>query len=133
MAPTSEPSGTPDDGPPLPVHERPFTDREFTTSELPDTPTRSFRIPATGWVEAPDELLTLGDDLDQPVEYKRRIGRWLLWRAGPPVGRARYMALDPTTGEALTFDLHGRRGSGTGADGRTHERFRTWKESLRDS
>jgi hypothetical protein len=33
----------------------------------------------------------------------------------------------------FTFRLHpDGRGSGGGPDGRTHERFRTWKESLRD-
>ncbi|HEC09342.1 MAG TPA: hypothetical protein ENI86_07220 [Acidimicrobiales bacterium] len=121
-----------DSGPPLPVHERPFTERTYTLEELPDTPTRSFRIPAERWKEAPPELLHLGDDLDEPVEYKRRIGHWLLWRAGPPVGRARYLALDPESGRSLTFDLDGRTGSGVGADGEIHTRFRTWKESLRD-
>lgn len=117
----------------LPVHERPFTDARFTTEELPDTPQRDHRIPATGWVDAPDELVTLGDSIDEPVEYKRRIHGWLLWRAGPPVGEARYLAIDPGSGVKVHFDLHGKRGEGIGPDGSRHERFRTWKEALRDN
>lgn len=112
----------------LPVHLRPFTAERFETGELPDTPTRAFRIPAEGWIDAPTELLTLGDGLGEPVEYKRRIGRFLLWRAGPPVGEAVYMAIDGT--ERYTFLLHGREGVGVGPDGVEHRRFRAWKESL---
>jgi hypothetical protein len=48
------------------------------------------------------------------------------------VGEARYLAVSPDTGTSYRFDLHGKRGSGIGPDGRTHERFRTWKEALRD-
>lgn len=116
----------------LPVHQRPFTSRRFTTADLPATPQRDHRIPASGWEEAPAELLALGDDIAEPVEYKRRIHGWLLWRAGPPVGEARYLAIDPDSGRSCRFDLHGKRGEGTGPDGSRHERFRTWKESLRD-
>lgn len=112
------------------MHLRPFTDERYHTDQLPDTPTRTFRIPATGWVEAPTELLGLGVDLDEPVEYKRRIGRFLLWRAGPPVGEAVYLAVDPETGERHRFELHGRQGNGSGPDGSEHTRFRSWKESL---
>jgi hypothetical protein len=118
--------------PPVPVGERPFTDQRFSTKELPDTPTRDFRIPASGWHEAPHVLLHLGGDLDQPVGYIRRIGRWLLWRAGPPVGRARYMAVSENGSPWLTFDLNAKQGSGIGAAGERHERFRTWKESLQE-
>lgn len=116
---------------PLPVSERPFTSDRFETDELPHTPTRSYRIPASGWHEAPQELLSLGDDLGEPVEYKRRIGRYLLWRAGPPVGEAWYLAI--AANEPLRrfrFRLHGKTGEGTGPDGATHHRFRTWKEAL---
>lgn len=116
---------------PIPVGERPFTTERYHTADLPDTPQRTFRIPADGWYEAPDELLRLGDDLGEPVEYKRRIGRWLLWRAGPPVGDAWYLAIDD---DDLTithrFRLRGKTGEGIGADGQLHHRFRTWKESL---
>ena len=86
---------------PLAPHERPFVDRRYHTEELPDTPQRDYRIPASGWVEAPDELLTLGDELGEPVEYKRRIGRYLLWRAGPPVGEARYLAAADLNGAVV--------------------------------
>ena len=69
------------------------------------------------------------------VAYKRRIGRYLLWRAGPAAGAdARYMAIaadDP--GERWTFRLFAD-GSGEGtAPGGSHTRFRTWKEDLRDA
>lgn len=116
----------------LPPADRPFTDRRYHTADLPDTPQRSFRIPATGWHEAPERLLRLGDEISEPVEYKRRIGGWLLWRAGPAVGEARYLAIAPDLSVMFEFALHGRRGRGTGPDGRMHERFRTWKEALRD-
>jgi len=112
------------------VDERPFVSRRFHTDELPATPQRDYRIGAASWVEAPEPVLTLGDPLGEPVEYKRRIGRFLLWRAGPPIGEARYLAVDPDSGLSFGFDLHGRQGDGNGADGRHHTRFRTWKESL---
>lgn len=56
--------------------ERPVDDTPVHTDEVPPTPICDRNIPATAWVEAPDSLLTLGDDLpDQPVaDYKRRIG-----------------------------------------------------------
>ena len=56
-----------------------------------------------GPAEAPRTLLRLGDDLpDRPVaEYKRRIGPWLLWRAGPAKGgHARYLAIHVETPES---------------------------------
>lgn len=115
----------------LPPAQRPFVSDRYATDELPDTPQRTYRIPASGWTEAPDALIALGDELGEPVEYKRRIGRYLLWRAGPPVGEARYMAVaadDPSV--HYVFELHGKRGQGVGPDGALHERFRTWKEAL---
>lgn len=117
----------------IPVHDRPFTKERFHTHELPDTPQRSFRIPGSGWVEAPAELLTLGDGLGEPTEYKRRIGEFLLWRAGPPVGQAWYLAIDRRDLDRhFRFRLMGKHGEGVGSDGVTHERFRAWKESLLD-
>jgi hypothetical protein len=88
-------------------------------------------------VEAPPELLALGDDIGEPlVAYKRRIGPWLLWRAGPATDAdARYMALAADDlSEQWTFRLYpDGRGEGDGPDGLTHNRFREWKEALRDA
>src|SRR3546814_10027746 len=90
------------------------------------------------WVEAPEELLHLGDALpDRPVaSYKRRIGPWLLWRAGPArKAAARYWAARADDLSASwTFTLHpDGGGEGVGPSGVVHERFRAWKEDLRDS
>ncbi len=115
---------------PLPPHERPFVDRPYETHELPATPQRDYRIPASGWTQAPPELLHLGDDLGEPVEYKRRIGRYLLWRAGPPIGDAWYLAVADDLSTMHRFRLRGKHGEGIGADDRLHTRFRTWKQSL---
>ncbi len=115
----------------LPPAERPFVSRRYETHELPPTPQRSYRIPASGWTRAPDELLQLGEELGEPVEYKRRIGEFLLWRAGPPVGDAWYLAISARDlSERYRFRLHGRTGEGIGPDGKRHQRFRSWKESL---
>ena len=105
-------------------------------ADLPATPQRDPAIPATAWIEAPDELLALRKDLGHDfVAYIRRIGPWLLWRAGPATrGDARYLALavdDVAT--QFTVRLHpSGDGEGIGPDGVTHTRFRAWKESLRD-
>jgi len=116
----------------LPSYERPSVDDVVHTADLPDTPQRLHRIPARAWVEAPEVLLRHGDDLAVPVEYKRRSGQWLLWRAGPPVGEARYLAVAPDLSHHHRFDLHGKLGEGAGPDGAHHTRFRSWKEALRD-
>ena len=69
---------------PIPAEARTPTDRDWHTDELPPLPQREFLIPAERWVEAPAALRTLGLDLGiELVAYKRRIGRYLLWRAGP--------------------------------------------------
>jgi hypothetical protein len=119
-----------------PAEARPPTDHDWHTDELPATPQRDFLIPAERWLEAPPALRTLGADLGITlVAYKRRIGRWLLWRAGPAVGSdARYMAVDATDpSRVFTFRLFADgTGEGTGPDGVTHTRFRAWKEALRD-
>lgn len=120
---------------PLPYHQRPTDHTPVHTADLPPTPTRDRNIPATAWVEAPDELLRLGDDLPgRPVaEYKRRIGRWLLWRAGPASkGDARYWAADAddlTTSFSLRLFPDGS-AEGVGPSGTSHARFRAWKEDL---
>ena len=122
--------------PPVPAEERPPTDHDWSTGDLPATPQRYFLIPAERWVEAPPELRQLGADFGVDlVAYKRRIGRYLLWRAGPAVGAdARYMAIAADdTNEQWTFrvfpDGHGEGAAPAGA----HTRFRTWKEDLRDA
>jgi hypothetical protein len=124
-------------GEPLRYDERPDDDTPVHTDDLPPTPVRDRNIPATAWVEAPDELRRLGDDLPgRPVAgYKRRIGPWLLWRAGPATGGdARYWAVradDPTA--VATFRLFpDGTGDGAGPSGARHARFRAWKEDLRD-
>lgn len=117
--------------------ERPVDDTPVHTAELPDTPVRDRNIPATAWIEAPASLLALGDDLPgRPIaEYKRRIGTWLLWRAGPATGGdARYWAADERTGQEFTLRLHpDGSAEGVGPSGITHRRFRAWKEDLRDA
>lgn len=121
-------------GPALPADQRPIDPTPVHTADLPATPLRDRNIPATAWVEAPSELLALGDDLGRPaIAYKRRLGRWLLWRAGPARGAdARYLAIDA---EDLTRQhtfrlLPDGSGRGSGPSGIEHERFRAWKEDL---
>jgi hypothetical protein len=122
---------------PVPAEERTPTERDWHTDELPATPQRDFLIPAERWIEAPADLATLGADFDVTlVAYKRRIGRFLLWRAGPAVGAdARYAGVAADNpAERYTFRLWpDGTGEGRGADDRVHARFRTWKESLRDA
>lgn len=124
------------DGPAaLPADQRPLDHTPVHTTDLPPTPIRDRNVPATAWVEAPAALLALGDDLPgQPVAtYKRRIGPWLLWRAGPASkGDARYLAVD---GEDLERSIPFRlfpdgTGEGRGPSGASHVRFRSWKEDL---
>lgn len=118
--------------------ERPIDHTPIHTEQLPDTPVRDRNIPATAWLEAPTELRQLGSDLlDAPVaEYKRRIGTWLLWRAGPATGGdARYWACDEADFDrqfVFRLDPDGT-GEGVGPSGARHERFRSWKEDLRDA
>ena len=81
--------------------------------------------------------MRLGADLEgrPPADYKRRIGPWLLWRAGPATrADARYLALHADRlDETHEFRLFpDGSGAGTGPSGREHTRFRTWKEDLRD-
>jgi len=125
-----------DAGAVLPADERPFDLTPVHTADLPATPTRDRNIDARAWIEAPPTLLGAGDDLGgAPVAYKRRIGRWLLWRAGPARGAAaRYVAVDAgdlTRSFEFRLEADGT-GSGHGPSGAVHDRFRTWKEDLRD-
>lgn len=118
--------------------DRPIDATPIHTEDLPATPTRDRNIIASAWIEAPMELVGLGDDLHAPdgaliTAYKRRIGPWLLWRAGPAKGAdARYLAIrsDDLTDQwsfRLTPDGSG---TGIGPSGRHHDRFRTWKQDL---
>lgn len=121
----------------LPYNERPYDESPVHTGELPANPQRDRNIPATAWVEAPTELVHLGDDIGAPVvDYKRRIGRWLLWRAGPATkADARYMAIaSDDLEERHTFRLFADgTGEGSGPSGKMHSRFRTWKEDLKEN
>lgn len=118
----------------LPAHERPLDDTPVHTEDLPPTPIRDRNIPITAWIEAPVEALHLGDDIGSPqITYKRRIGRWLLWRAGPASkADARYLALlahDLTVQHTFRIFPDGT-GEGRGPSGDAHTRFRTWKQDL---
>lgn len=121
----------------LPYDQRPYDHTPVSTDELPALPQRARNIPATAWREAPPELLHLGDDIGQPVaDFKRRIGPWLLWRAGPATkADARYIAIrsdDLTVQHTFRLFADGT-GEGEGPGGSHHTRFRSWKESLRDA
>lgn len=115
--------------------QRPADHTRVDTADLPPTPVRDRNIPATAWVQAPAELLGLGADLDgAPVaEYKRRIGPWLLWRAGPASDAdARYFAChgdDLTRQHTLRLYPDGS-ADGVGPSGTHHTRFREWKKDL---
>jgi hypothetical protein len=121
-------------GPAVPADERPVDPTPLHTDDLPATPTRDRNIPAEAWVEAPDALLTLGDDIGRPLTaYKRRLGRWLLWRAGPASrADARYLAVAADdVGEQFCFRLFpDGTGDGVGPSGARHTRFRAWKQDL---
>jgi hypothetical protein len=118
----------------IPRGERPLDLSPVHTDELPATPPPDRNIPAEAWVEAPAELLGLGDDIGAPaVLYLRRIGPWLLWRAGPPSGgAARWLAVhrdDLDRRCRFGLDPDGS-GGGAGPSDQHHQRFRTWKEDL---
>lgn len=117
----------------LPHDERPLDPTPRHTADLPATPVRDRRIPATAWVEAPTELLELGAD-GAVVSFLRRIGPWLLWRAGPARGPSVIWAGhvdDLTRRHTLAIAADGT-ADGVGPSGTRHARFRTWKEDLRD-
>jgi len=135
---------------PLPADQRPFDDTPVHTGDLPDTPIRDRNVPAEAWVEAPAALLAAANGIPVPegqpgdrsdgqpddgrvrIAYKRRLGRWLLWRAGPAKGDARYVAVHADDlHRTLEFRLFpDGTGTGIGADGTVHYRFRDWKRSL---
>ena len=118
----------------LPAHRRPLDDTPVHTEDLPATPIRDRNVPVTAWLEAPPEALALGDDIDQPLTtYKRRIGPWLLWRAGPASkADARYLAVraDDLRRQHTFRIFPDGSGEGTGPSGEGHTRFRSWKQDL---
>ena len=70
------------------------------------------------------------------AQYKRRIGDWLLWRAGPatdadaiywacPVARVADTSAPVTLRLRPDGSAHG-----LGPTGREHHRFREWKQDL---
>jgi hypothetical protein len=116
-----------------PAEQRRLVDHDVHTDELPPLPQRDSRIVASRWIEAPHGIRALGDDIGEEAGYVRRIGRYLLWRAGPAVhADARYGAVPLDELDALvTFRLlPDGTGEGVGADGAVHTRLRTWKLSL---
>lgn len=121
----------------LPYDKRPTDDTPIHTEDLPPNPQRDRNIPVTAWVEAPKVVRKAGADIGQPdVFYKRRIGKWLLWRAGPATkANARYVAVEADDLERVfTFRLFpDGSGEGRGPSGAFHSRFRSWKEDLRDN
>lgn len=119
---------------PLPADQRPFDDTPIHTEDLPPTPTRDRNISIQAWIEAPEVVRQSGDDIGGVrVAYKRRIGPWLLWRAGPAVkADARYVAVhsaDLTLFHEFRMFPDGT-GDGAGPSGERHTRFRAWKEDL---
>ncbi len=119
-----------------PAEQRRLVDHDMHTDELPDLPQRDSRIVASRWIEAPAGIRSLGDDFGEEAGYVRRIGRYLLWRAGPAVhADARYGAVRSDDLTVLhTFRLlPDGQGEGVGADGQSHTRLRTWKQSLLES
>ena len=117
------------------AEDRTPTDRDWHTEELPDTPQRDFLIPSSRWIEAPEWLHQSGAEFGvELVAYKRRIGGFLLWRAGPAVGAdARYTAIRASNlDEFYEFRLYVLKSEahGVGPDNIDHPRFRTWKEAL---
>jgi hypothetical protein len=119
-----------------PAEDRPPVAHDVHTDELPALPQRDSRIPVGRWPEAPAAIRELGADIDAEPGYLRRIGRYLLWRAGPAVradARSGAVAADYLD-EVWTFRLFpDGSGEGLGPDGATHDRFRSWKEALRDA
>lgn len=122
---------------PIPSEQRPLDHAPIHTEDLPATPTRDRSIPATAWIEAPADLLAVGEPIGAgTARYLRRIGPWLLWRAGPARGAdATYWVCDAADlGRTFTFRLFpDGTGEGAGPSGEVHARFRAWKEDLRDA
>lgn len=126
----------PERAPSIPVEDRPLDLTPVRTADLPATPQRDQAIAVSAWVEAPSSLVGLADAIGAtPARYLRRIGPWLLWRAGPPRGAASayWAARADELAIQFTFSLSADgSGDGVGPSGERHTRFRAWKEDLRD-
>ena len=114
---------------------RPFDLTPVETHQLPINPTADRNIPAEAWVDAPPELLSLGDSIGEPtVLYLRQLGPFLLWRAGDGAARSRscWMALDVVdlARRYVFSQADDGSGFGVGPSGVEHTRFRSWKEDL---
>lgn len=100
-------------------------------------PITTYNIPAEVWVEAPQALLDAGADIGDPaIMYIRRIGPWLLWRAGPArKAHSWYVALHHEDLDRIhTFRIYpDGSGKGAGPKGIEHQRFRLWKEELNET
>ena len=121
---------------PLPAEDRPAVDHDVHTATSRPSPSATRGSRSRARPEAPPSIRGLGSDIDAEPGYLRRIGRYLLWRAGPAVkADARYGAVaSDDLDEVWTFRLlPDGTGEGLGPDGETHVRFRTWKEALRDA
>lgn len=131
----------------VPAGDRPVDPTPIHTTDLPETPQRNRTIPATAWVEAPPQLVAIGERFGGPAglgsgsvagetaSFLRRIGPWLLWRAGPARGAdASYWTAEADDlDRQYTFLLFpDGAGDGAGPSGERHTRFRAWKEDLRD-
>ena len=116
-----------------PQSERPVDATPVHTDDLAGNAAARPEDPRDRVDRSAGAVLDLGADLDEPdVNYLRRIGPWLLWRAGPPSrGDARYLALSADDlGNTWTFRVFpDGSGEGEGPDGVVHHRFRTWKEA----
>ncbi len=123
----------------LPYHQRPDDDTPVHTADLPATPLRDRAIPATAWVEAPAALLG-------PRRRPARPAGGQLQAAHRPLaavaGRPRHQGRRPLLGGPRRRPhrrphlhppprRHRRRAPAPPAQ--VHQRFRTWKEDLRDT
>lgn len=133
---------------PMASPQRPVDRTIRDTTDLPQGPSRDRTIPASAWRQAPPELLELSSRFGGPngpgdhgpagteAAFLRRIGPWLLWRAGPPRGgeACLWAARSQDLTDRYSFRLFpDGTGDGVGPSGRRHQRFRTWKEDLRDA
>ena len=73
------------------AEDRPAISHDVHTAELPPLPQRDYLIPATRWVEAPDELRALGADFG--VHGARAHHRRVVGMALQPFGRGGHVVI----------------------------------------